>query len=245
MSVALAKLRMVDSWAADTKVLESTIRALRGPLHILEAGCGRRWPLNLDGVEYRLTGIDLDAEALRSRVREVADLHESIVGDLCAPGMIPANTYDVIYSSFVLEHIPDAEGALKSMFAGLKPGGLLLLRIPDRYSVYGWTARCTPFSVHVAYYRYILGRAGAGQPGFAPYPTYHARVVSRAGIRAFCAQRECEVLAEYGHTYYLDGKDLRALATRLYAFAVSIISLGALAWRHNNLTFVIRTPRRA
>jgi SAM-dependent methyltransferase len=213
---------------------------LPGTLKILEAGCGRRWPLNLDGVEYRLTGIDLDSEALKARVHEVGDLHDAIVGDLCAPGIIPADTYDVIYSSFVLEHIRDAEVALENMVLGLKRGGILLLRIPDRCSVYGWTARTTPFSVHVAYYRFILRRQGAGTPGFAPYPTYHAPVVSRHGIRAFCERHGCEILHEHGHTYYLRRKDLATLATRVYAQVVSCLSLGSLSWRHNNLTYVIR-----
>lgn len=31
-----------------------------GALNILEAGCGRRWRLNLQGINYSLTGIDLD-----------------------------------------------------------------------------------------------------------------------------------------------------------------------------------------
>ena len=235
-----ADLETVDSWAADADLLSASIKRLPGPLKILEAGCGRRWPLKLDGVEYTLTGIDLDSEALKARMNEVGDLHDAIVGDLRAPGIIPADTYDVVYSSFVLEHIRDAEVALENMLLGLKRGGILLLRIPDRDSVYGWTARSTPFGVHVAYYRFILGRPNAGKPGFAPYRTYHAAVVSRRGIRVFCERHNCEILREHGHTYYLRRKGLATLATRVYAQVVSCLSLGSLSWRHNNLTYVIR-----
>ena len=40
---------------------------LRGrELQILEAGCGRKWPIDLSGVRYRLTGVDLDAKALEA-----------------------------------------------------------------------------------------------------------------------------------------------------------------------------------
>lgn len=234
-----AALETVESWDADTRVMVASIKALNKPLRILEAGCGREWPLKLTGVEYHLTGIDLDAEALKARLEKKGDLDDAIVGDLCAPGMIPAGSFDVIYSSFVLEHLSDAEGALKSMIDGLKPGGLLLLRIPDRYSVYGWTSRCTPFWVHVAYYRLILGRPNAGKPGFAPYPTYHREVVSRAGIRIFCERHGCVVTHEHAHTYYLREGRLK-LVMRLYALALSALSFGRLAWRHNNLTYVIR-----
>jgi len=236
----LPKLQTVDSWAADAEFLSRSIRSLQGPLEILEAGCGREWPIKLDGVRYRLTGIDLDRAALESRVRDVGDLHEAIVGDLSEPATIPPNRYDVIYSSFVLEHIRDAERALKNMISGLKRGGLLLLHIPDRNCVFGWTVRRTPFSVHVGYYRFVLGYANAGMPGFAPYPAYHAPVVSRRGIREFCEQNRCEILHEIGHSYYLRGKGLVPRATGIYARAMSLLSLGALPWRHNNLTYVIR-----
>lgn len=238
--MTLAKLQMLHSRQVEIEHLESHVRALPGPLRILEAGCGRQWPLNLQRSDYRLTGIDLDVHALNSRMHRRGDLHEAIVGDLCAKGMIPDGAYDVVYSSFVLEHIQDAESALRNMVGGLKHGGMLLLRIPDRFSVYGWAARITPFRLHVAYRRYVLGDANAGKPGHSPYPTYHASVVSRRGIRAFCETHGCEVMREYGLAYYLQRENLRTLAVKVAVLAVWALSLGRLAWRHNNLTYVIR-----
>lgn len=235
-----AKLKAVTSWQEDAELLSSTIKSLGGPLAILEAGCGRQWPLDLSGVDYRLTGIDLDADALQSRIDTIGDLHEAIVGDITVAGSIPTGRYDVIYSSFVLEHIRDAESALANMLDGLKPGGLLLLRIPDRNSVYGWTTRRMPFPVHIAYYRYFVRYADAGKPGHPPYPTYYAPVISRAGIRDFCTSRGCSILEERGHTYYVQGSGSRVRLIRTYAKALWVSSLGTLAWQHNNLTYVIR-----
>ena len=157
-------IKHVDSWAEDDDILSSAIKRLEGPLEILEAGCGRKWALDLDGVDYRLTGIDLDACAMESRLETEGDLNEAIVADLSVPGSIEEGRYDVIFSSYVLEHIRDAEIALENMVNGLKSGGILLLRIPDRESAQGWTVRHTPFSVHVAYYRYIVGYRDAGSP---------------------------------------------------------------------------------
>src|SRR6267154_4568853 len=74
----LPMLQTVDNWAADADFLSRTIKSLPQPLEILEAGCGREWPIKLEGVRYRLTGIDLDEAALESRVRDVGDLHEAI-----------------------------------------------------------------------------------------------------------------------------------------------------------------------
>ncbi|KAA8966023.1 methyltransferase domain-containing protein [Mycobacterium sp.] len=234
------ELKTLDSWDDEVLLCSSTIKNLGGPLEILEAGCGRSWPLDLAGIDYRLTGIDIDADALQSRVDTVGDMHETIIGDLSARGTIAPGRYDVIYSSFVLEHICDAESALLFMLDGLKPGGLLVLRIPDGKSVYGWTAKHTPLAIHVAYYRYFLGYADAGRPGHAPYPTYYAPLISREGIRDFCARNGCSILEERGHTYYVRGSGLRARILRAYVKAVWALSFGALAWRHNNLTYVIR-----
>lgn len=236
----LPELKTVDTWDDDVRNLSEAIKGLSGPLEILEAGCGREWPLGLDGVEYRLTGVDLDAEAIQSRVDMVRDLDEAIIGDLSVKGTIPAGHYDVIYSSFVLEHISDAEGALERMLDGLKPGGLLLLRFPDRKAVYGWTASRTPFFVHVAYYRHFLRIPDAGKPGHAPYRTFHAPVVAREGIRDFCRRHGCSIVEEWGHTYYVRGNGFRSRLTKLYAKSLWLLSFGRLAWRHNNLTYVIR-----
>ncbi|MDC9006148.1 class I SAM-dependent methyltransferase [Mycobacterium marinum] len=233
-------LKTVDSWSDEVALCSSVIKSLGGPLEILEAGCGLEWPINLDGIDYRLTGIDLNADALQRRVEKVGDLDEAILGDLTVKGTIPPGRYDVIYSSFVLEHIHDAEAALALMLDGLKPGGLLLLRIPDRDAVYGWTTRRTPFSAHLAYYRYFVGYPDAGKPGHPPFRTYHAPVISRHGIRAFCDNNECTIVEERGHTYYVRGKGLRVRIVRAYAKALWALSFGVLAWRHNNLTYVIR-----
>jgi SAM-dependent methyltransferase len=109
------------------------IRGIAGDeeLQILEAGCGRKWPIDLSGARYRLTGVDLDAKALEARKNEVRDLHEAIVGDLCSIDF-PRAHFDVIYSAFVLEHIKGAEEVLEKLVLWLKPGGLLILQVPDR-----------------------------------------------------------------------------------------------------------------
>ena len=120
-------------------------------IEILEAGCGRSWPFKLDGVRYRLTGIDLDADALKHRVEVQRDLHEAVVGDLQTVSM-QAEKFDVIYCSFVLGHIDGARGVLLRFKEWLKPGGSLIIKIPDPQSAHGFAAKLTPHWFHVLYY---------------------------------------------------------------------------------------------
>ena len=148
------------------------------PLEILEAGCGQRWYLNLNEIEYKLTGADLDKDALEIREKKFQDLDQGILGDLRTINL-EENKYDVIYNSFVLEHIQNAEQVLNNFFKWLKPGGILILSIPDRNSVFGFVTRVTPFSFHVFYRKYIQGDKNAGKPGFEPYPTFYDKIVSR------------------------------------------------------------------
>jgi len=223
------------------------LRAAAGagaPLDVLEAGCGRKWRLDTSDFEIRLVGIDLDGDALRLRQDREGDLDVALVGDLRSLDL-PDASFDAIYSSFVLEHIDGAEAVLDAFVRLLRPGGLLLLRIPDRDSVYGWATRHTPHALHVAFRRHIIGMPGAGTAGHGPYPTHYDEVVSRVGLRAWAGSRGVDVLAEAGSSVYLDRAGRFGPALRLGVRAAAAASLGRLRAGHNNLTYVLRVPEAA
>ena len=205
-------------------------------LQILEAGCGRKWPIDLSGARYRLTGVDLDAKALESRKNEVRDLHEAMVGDLRSIDF-PRAHFDVIYSAFVLEHVKGAQELLEKFVLWLKPGGLLILQVPDRNSVYGFFARTTPFWFHVFYAKHFneyYRRLGtAGQPGHGPYPTHHDPVIGRAEFRKFAAEHALELEQEYGFRR-LPG------VQQVFAATVSLLTLRRLASSHIDLCYIAR-----
>jgi 2-polyprenyl-3-methyl-5-hydroxy-6-metoxy-1,4-benzoquinol methylase len=117
MNPAEPKLQMN---LGNKQIYQCQIDAIRGqaqrlgrPLSILEAGCGTRWPLNLAGVDFKLTGVDLDPVAMELRRTIERDLDVTICGDLCTIELPPAS-YDVVYSAFVLEHVPRADLALEN-----------------------------------------------------------------------------------------------------------------------------------
>jgi 2-polyprenyl-3-methyl-5-hydroxy-6-metoxy-1,4-benzoquinol methylase len=148
------RLRPQPTALFDTELFEHRIAEYAasrpGVVRILEAGCGRRWNLDLAGVDFHVTGIDLSAESMRTRLEEAGDLDEAIVGDLRAVSLTP-RSYDVVFSSFVLEHVEGAEAVLDRLVPAIRPGGLLLLRIPDRDSVYGFVTRHSPHWLRVQY----------------------------------------------------------------------------------------------
>jgi SAM-dependent methyltransferase len=230
--------------ADELRLIQDSIGALAATgqeIQILEAGCGRKWSIPLDGLEYRLTGIDLDPEALQARVETVGDLDVAVLGDLHTV-TLPEASFDAVFCSYVLEHVTDPEGVLRNFQTWLKPGGIMILRVPDRDSVYGFLSRMTPHWLHVAVYRYILGKAQAGKPGFAPYPTVYDPLVSYAGVAEYCDRNNLRLREAVGHFRFRSG--IRSQLIGFVSRLVAKLSLGRLAGDHANLTFVIETPGR-
>ncbi len=238
----LPNLRESQSWNQDVKLIEYYIKQKArtvSPLNILEAGCGRTWSLNLGNTQYILTGVDIDKTALEIRKNVRKDLDEAIVGDLRYVD-IDENQFDVIYCSFVLEHIKDAGVALHNFSKWIKPGGLLILKIPDPHSVRGFLTRVTPHWFHIFYCKYIARFPNAGKLGHGPYVTYYDPIVSRMGIHDFCKRYSFVIEEERGDGGYNSyGRGLSAFLTVSIVRLVALLSFGKLTPRHANLLYIL------
>jgi SAM-dependent methyltransferase len=225
---------------ANDRVIERYIKgkAVPGrPLDILEAGCGQAWWLDLDGVPHVLCGVDIDRKALEIRKYQRGDLDEIIEGDLRSVEL-DDHRFDVIFCSFVLEHVKEADLVLKNFVRWLKPGGLLIVRVPDPHSVRGFVTRITPHWFHVLFYKQVLRRANAGQPGHGPYATFFHPWVSRRGIYDYCAAYGFTVKEEHGE-HHPDGDGVVGSMIRLGTRIVAALSLGTLTAGHANLLYVL------
>jgi len=216
-------------------------RAIDRPVEILEAGCGSRWDVNLEGLEYRVVGVDLDAVAVQTRVSVRKDLDEVIIGDLHTVDL-GARKFDIIFSSFVLEHVIGVEPLLERFVSWLRPGGIIIIRVPDPDSVKGLTTKLTPHWFHIWYYRVVLSYPDAGKPGKPPYPTIYEPIVSRSGLREFCEKNGLIVQNEYA-SGGVKKRD-RNIDRIINAFTklVSLVTFGRLSDRHTDLLVVLRLP---
>jgi SAM-dependent methyltransferase len=185
---------------------------------------------------HTLTGIDIDQDALNIRKRG-NDLDVAILGDLRTVECCE-ESFDVIVCNFVLEHIDGAERVLDNFTKWLKPGGVMLITVPDRDSVYGIFTRITPFKAHVLYKRYLIGIKDAGKPGHGPFPTFHDAVIGRKGIRSFSASRDLSIKEEYWFS-------TKAPAFVMWFIKIfSALTLGQVS-PHRNLMFVVQKPDKA
>jgi SAM-dependent methyltransferase len=210
-----------------------------GEIKILEAGCGRRWELDLKDVKYELTGLDLSQEAVEIRKNQLNDLDKTLIGDIRTI-QLKDGEYDVIYSSYVLEHVKGAEKALDNFFRWLKPKGILILRIPDSSTAYGFLSKYSPFWFHVFYKKYIAGDANAGKPGHDPFPTFYDSVISRKGIHTYCQRHGLKIRMEYSYTIK---KSKPFYPIGYFALKIlGVISFGKLTSNRGDLVYVIEKP---
>jgi hypothetical protein len=141
-------------------------RPLR-PIQILEAGCGWGWGLDLGDRERQVTGVDADTPALRAHTRERTDLDAWHLGDLRTVPM-PPRAYDVVHAPYLIERVQNAELVLDRFVAALKPGGLLLVRLRDRNTAFGFLDRTLPSWLRGPVWSRLAAREETGPERGAP-----------------------------------------------------------------------------
>jgi SAM-dependent methyltransferase len=174
---------------------------------------------------------------LRLRLQLQNDLDEALEGDLCTMPL-PRAGFDVVYSAYVLEHIRDADLALDNMASTLRPGGLLIIRIPDPGAARGLVTRCTPFWLHVFYHRWVMKIPNAGKPGYAPYPTFYHPAISQLGIRTYAKQAGLICRNIYSDAFARDGKGMAGVVSRGALRLIDALTFGRFTSRYANLIYI-------
>jgi SAM-dependent methyltransferase len=152
-------------------LLERALPADRAsrPLKILDAGCGTGAVMKYLSQYGEVTGFDFSPEALKfSRRRGHTRLAQASVTDI----PFAAGEFDVVVSFDVLcEHGVDDQRALREFARILRPGGVILLRLP----AFPWMRGQHDVAVHVAH-RYQRSEviAKLHESGFQPIQVSYA-----------------------------------------------------------------------
>lgn len=97
--------------------------------HVLDVGCGNGIALQaLDGWD-RKSGVDVSEELLKLARAKGIDAHFCDVDENNLP--FPDNTFDLVVSSDVIEHVLHTDHLLNEINRVLKPGGLYVAVIPN------------------------------------------------------------------------------------------------------------------
>jgi len=114
---------------------------LKGKEKVLEIGCGRGFYLKTLKTVWpglNITGIDVNQKYLDKARNFLEGLDvKLIVGD-ATKLPFKNQTFDRIIASEVLEHIPNDQKAIYEMHRVLKPGGIVLITVPNKNYPFLW-----------------------------------------------------------------------------------------------------------
>jgi len=118
---------------------------LKGNERVLDAGCGDGYYLKLLHTLYpnlELYGIDIDTKALAvaniNLEKELKDKKIIIYKRSINETEFKANFFDAVFSTEVLEHVPDDLGAVKEVKRVLKENGKYIFTVPNYNFPFMW-----------------------------------------------------------------------------------------------------------
>jgi 2-polyprenyl-3-methyl-5-hydroxy-6-metoxy-1,4-benzoquinol methylase len=149
------------SFISQKRIVIEMLMGSRGRL--LEVGCGPGIMLpDLLAMGYEVHAIDVSAEMIRRAEQymsgqPLARRCRLAVGDV-ERLEFGEGAFDVVLAMGVLEYLPAYDGALREMVRVLRPGGHLVLTVPNRAAAY-----------HLASAAYIAARRLVGRPRRTAY----------------------------------------------------------------------------
>ena len=145
---------------------------------VLDIGCGGQSNIVFPNAD-RVVGVDIDEAGLDRNTTITEKLLVS-VNDLD----LRAYPADAIACIFTLEHVEEPDVVLGKLARALKPGGVMVIAVPQVGSIKALVTRYTPHSFHKWFYKRILGRD--------PRPTEFRlkRSLTRPSHRNGCTPRQ-------------------------------------------------------
>lgn len=119
---------------------------LRPGSHLLDAGCGRYLRFCREFADTaKVIGVDLeDTFETNNQARPFA-----IRADIGALPF-PAESFDMIISRSVIEHLEDPPAVFREFFRVLRPNGKVIIVTPNKYDYVSVIASLTPYWLHRA-----------------------------------------------------------------------------------------------
>jgi SAM-dependent methyltransferase len=208
----------------------------------LEAGCGSASHLRLDGVE-RLVGIDISPAQLERN----GALDERVLGDLESHRFPPAS-FDLIVAWDVLEHLDRPVLALENLVDAARPGGLVILAVPNLQSVKGLVAKFTPHWVHTAVQQGVYPDWPRDVEDVGPFPTKLRRAITVGRLVRWAEARGLRVREAVVYESHFQRRlrqrcHLQGRAWALLRRAVAAVSARRVTASGTDLLVVLEVPQ--
>ena len=154
-----------------------------GAVAVLDAGCGRISALKPYRPRIaRFVGADIHPPAPGA----LPYLDEFVTADLCGDvAAFPAASFDVVLSSFTVEHFADPVAAFRNLRQWLRPGGRLVITTVNRRHPFVWAYLSMPERFQRPLQRIVKASAADAHPlvGVCNDPATIRRALAMAGFQ--------------------------------------------------------------
>ncbi len=165
-----------SNWLDGTSQFAALIRKrLRTEFRILDlgAGSGKAGPVNFQGEARIVIGVDPN-----SYIKGNSKIDHGVIG-LAEHLPFRTDSFDLVVSDWVVEHLAQPEEVISEVFRVVKSGGAFVLRTGNVYHYSYAVAAVTPYWFH----RLVANRVrGMPEDNGDPHATYY-RMNSRGAVR--------------------------------------------------------------
>ena len=178
------------------------------------AGRGKVKQVNIKDIVKKVVGVDIDDQVFENPHIDEAKLLEF-------PDLKIAyedETFDMVFSDNVFEHVEFPERVFKEIYRVLKPGGVFIAKTPNKFHYMPLVASLTPLSFH-KYYNNLRGRDEVDT-----FPTFY-RCNSRYSVNKYASKSGfSEVVVQYweGRPEYLRVFSITYVAGLIYERIVNM-----------------------
>ena len=165
------------SWDTKLQFIDLVHAYAEGASRVLDLGAGSGWnpryDTRLKGCCRQVIGLDLDP-----KIADNPRLDAGVLGDICTIPLAD-DSFDVVFSVMVMEHLPEPARCAAEVCRILRPGGHFLVITPNVCHYVALASRLTPHWFH----RWFSRKMWAAER--EAFPTYYKANTLRTFPRPF------------------------------------------------------------
>lgn len=187
---------------------------------ILELGAGRRPSFELSDLPASISGYTVN-DISEDELSLLPPGYKSACFDVSGDASNFGDRYDVVFSRFLAEHVPDGVAMHRNVHQVLKKGGVAFHLIPTLYAVPFLVNKYMPEQLSSWVLKTFAPRRSINPKFPAPYSACYSNPKLMTAMLKDIGYREVEFQNFYGHFYYEKLPVIKGLHERFSALAAA------------------------